>query len=360
MFKHSIITITLVLLVTLAAGCGSAATTTPVPPAATSAPPTNTPIPLTAEPSLTGPPTTEPGVSSNTWLQRDLSTDEAVVWYLGHCGYAIRTQNHFLIFDYQEKHDGREAKPRPAQPSLENGFIVPDEIENLRVRVFVTHEHADHFDPVIFEWKDRVPDIAYYFGWRAADDPSFHYLVGPRAELKSDDLEIYTINSHHSGVPEVAYLVKVDGLVIYHNGDYRGEYEEDYPFLRRVAGRIDLTFAFRDFDERNRYFEQNIDLFQRFDHRAIFPMHDSAEKGLYAEFERVYLSKLPGLPIFCPRKIGERFLFRDGHIIREGESATSIPESIQVTEGATQTRFVDGTVMVYVPAGDLLAAGCCP
>ena len=24
----------------------------------------------------------------------------ATVWYLGHCGYAVRTQNHFLIFDY--------------------------------------------------------------------------------------------------------------------------------------------------------------------------------------------------------------------------------------------------------------------
>ena len=97
--------------------------------------------------------------------------------------------------------------------------------------------------------------------------------------------------------------------------------ELDYPFLRERVQRIDLTFAFRDFNERNRYFEQNIDLFQRFDHRAIFPMHDSAEKGRYAEFESVYLSRLPDLSIYSPQKIGERFHFRDGQIMRGGSGS---------------------------------------
>lgn len=33
-----------------------------------------------------------------------------VIWYLGHCGYAIKTEHHFLIFDYQERRDGGPAK----------------------------------------------------------------------------------------------------------------------------------------------------------------------------------------------------------------------------------------------------------
>jgi hypothetical protein len=37
----------------------------------------------------------------------------AVIWYLGHCGYAVRTQNHLLIFDYQEKRDGQLPKAKP-------------------------------------------------------------------------------------------------------------------------------------------------------------------------------------------------------------------------------------------------------
>ncbi len=321
---RTVATVTAVL--TLLIACGDAEHGSPtISPTAVPVRPTSTPIPQTAVPSPSTSSADQPGLTADDWLDSELSRGEAVVWYLGHCGFAIRTQNHLLIFDYQEERDGQVPRARPARPSIENGFIVPDQIRDLRVRVFVTHEHADHFDPVIFEWKETVPDIAYYFGWRAraTDDPSFHFLVGPRAEVKSGDLEISTVNSYHSGVPEVAYLVRVDGLVIYHNGDYRGEYEADYPFLRELVDRIDLTFAFRDFNERNRYFEQNIDLFQRFEHRAIFPMHDSAENGRYAEFESVYLSHLPDLPIFCPQKIGERFLFRQGQITREGE--TSVP-----------------------------------
>jgi L-ascorbate metabolism protein UlaG (beta-lactamase superfamily) len=331
------LTVALMAALALLLGCGQVGREEAVvSPRTASVAPTRTPIPtavpvLTADtpmptaggPSQDTPSTDEPGVAGDDWLHRDLNRGEAVIWYLGHCGFAIRTQNHLLIFDYQEERDGQEPRPRPAHPSIENGFIVPDQISDLRVRVFVTHEHADHFDPVIFDWRETVPDIAYYFGWRAraTDAPSFHFLVGPRAELKSGDLEISTVNSHHSGVPEVAYLVRVDGLVIYHNGDYRGEFETDYPFLRERVEQIDLTFAFRDFDERNRYFEQNIDLFQRFEHQAIFPMHDSAEKGRYAEFESVYLSHLPDLPIYCPQRIGERFLFRDGQITREGSGS---------------------------------------
>jgi len=46
-------------------------------------------------------------------------------------------------------------------------------------------------------------------------------LTSPQA----GGLEIATINSHHSGIPEVAWLIKADGLVVYHNGDCRPEDE---------------------------------------------------------------------------------------------------------------------------------------
>jgi len=105
-------------------------------------------------------------------------------------------------------------RSKPEKPSLDTGWIDPKEIKDLKVRVFVSHSHDDHFDPVIFTWKEDVPNITYFFGWKAADDPSHHYMVGPRAEYKSEDLEISTINSHHSGVPEVGWLVEVDGLAI--------------------------------------------------------------------------------------------------------------------------------------------------
>ena len=151
---------------------------------------------------------------------------KAKIWFLGHCGFAVATQNHFLISDYVEKTLENQFG-RPDSPSLETGYINPEEIKDLKVRVFVTHSHTDHYDSVIYSWEETIPDIEYFFGWQASENPQYHYLTGPRAEWQDDDMQIYTVNSHHSGVPEVAYLVMVDGLAIYHNGDCKADPDND-------------------------------------------------------------------------------------------------------------------------------------
>ena len=141
---------------------------------------------------------------------------EAIIWFLGHCGFAVKTKDYFLIFDYVENFL-RNSYQQPDNPALSTGYINPEEIHNSKVFVFTTHEHGDHYDPIIFEWENHIPDIEYFFGWQASSSTQHNYLIGPRAVWKNGDIEIYTINSNHSGIPEVAYLVKVDSLVIYHN-----------------------------------------------------------------------------------------------------------------------------------------------
>lgn len=239
----------------------------------------------------------------------------AIVWYLGHCGYAVRTQNYLLVFDYQEQRDGQRPKSRPARPSLAAGWIAPEEIRDLKVRVFVSHSHDDHYDPVILTWKEAVPDIAYHFGWKAADDPSTHYLVGPRAELKAGGLEIATINSHHSGVPEVAWLIKVDGLVIYHNGDCQPDDPfAEHDFLRAKTDAIDLAFVFPVYEEGQKYTIQNLDLFKKFRVKAAFPMHVQAGDPMYLNFQKIFQAKFPGLPIHVPMTMGQKFVFGQGKV----------------------------------------------
>jgi L-ascorbate metabolism protein UlaG (beta-lactamase superfamily) len=172
-------------------------------------------------------------------LTAPLNADEAVVWYLLHCGFAVRTQSKLLIFDYIHK---RLRAPEDTTPaSLANGRINPAEIADLDVYVFVTHEHTDHFDETIFNWRDSIPGITYFFGWEASDNPADHNMIGPRATYADDNIEVYTINSHHSGVPEVAYLVKTDSLVIYHGGDYNQDYEADIPYLKQFAPKVDIA-----------------------------------------------------------------------------------------------------------------------
>jgi L-ascorbate metabolism protein UlaG (beta-lactamase superfamily) len=160
---------------------------------------------------------------------------------LGGNGWALRIRDKMLVFDYV-------AGPGPRSPAageaghLQTGHIDPDELQSFQVYVFVTHSHQDHFDPGILAWQDQVDQITYFFGWQAGGNPGHHYMIGPRAQAQSDGVDIYTINSH-SDVPEVAYLVKVDGITIYHNGDYRGSYEEDFEYLHTITDRIDIAFV---------------------------------------------------------------------------------------------------------------------
>ena len=247
-----------------------------------------------------------------------LAAGDATVWYLGHCGFAVRTATHLLIFDYQERRDGPQPRARAGAVGLDTGWVDPAAIAHDNVRVFVSHSHDDHFDPVIFGWRKRIPDIAYYFGWQAAGDPANQYLVGPRATHSADGLEICTINSHHSGVPEVAFLVKVDGLAIYHNGDYRMDYKADFPYLQKHAARFDLVFVLGVSDESIQYGQQNRDLFQRFNPGAVFPMHAEAGARMYREFATAFGAQIPGLPIMVPEKLGDRFEYRGGRITRSG------------------------------------------
>lgn len=259
------------------------------------------------------------GVAGQTPASRTATTSEpqalhpgeARIWYLGHCGFAVRTARHLLIFDYQERRDGPVPREHPADGGLDRGWIDPAEIRNDRVRVFVTHSHQDHFDPVVLERTSAAADVQYFFGWSAMTaDRTHHMLEGPRATSAADGLEITTINSHHSGVPEVAFLVRVDGLVIYHNGDYQGAYEADYPYLQKVAAGIDLAFVPGVSREGLRYTDQNRDLFERFRPKAVFPMHAEAGAQMYKEFANAFRQRVPGLPVMIPERLGQRFDYR--------------------------------------------------
>jgi L-ascorbate metabolism protein UlaG (beta-lactamase superfamily) len=244
-------------------------------------------------------------------MPRRPSSGDAVIWHLGHCGYAVQTANHLLIFDYQEKRDGPQLKSRPTEPALANGWINVREIGGHSVRVFVSHSHADHYDPVILEWRKSVPDVEYFFGWNVSEDSSLHCLAGPNARYSSAAMAIETINSHHSGVPEVAWLVKIDGLVIYHNGDCQPDDPvAAYNHLKAYADRVDVAFVPPTYDEELNYTKQNEELIRRFSPRLMFPMHATAGSDMYREFQRVWVERHPDLSIAIPMRMGEWFAFR--------------------------------------------------
>jgi ankyrin repeat protein/L-ascorbate metabolism protein UlaG (beta-lactamase superfamily) len=163
----------------------------------------------------------------------------AAVWFLGHSGWGVKTKNHFLIFDYM--FDARE----PDRPGLCNGSVVPAELRGERVTVFVSHEHADHFDRRIFDWRERLPRISYVLGFRADTLPP-HVFVGPRETREVEGMKITTIRANDSGV---GFVVEVDGLVLFHAGDHAnrhrdltGDYTPEIEFLQAQGVKPDIAF----------------------------------------------------------------------------------------------------------------------
>jgi L-ascorbate metabolism protein UlaG (beta-lactamase superfamily) len=227
-------------------------------------------------------------------LAKPLRDGEAIVWHLGHCGFAVKTRSRLLIFDYWPR------EPASENPSLANGFINPEEIKGQDVTVFVSHNHNDHFDPVILSWRPVVKNITYVFGWNARKGERTVDLPGPRATKTLEGMEIFTINCEQDDVPEVAYLVKVDGLSIYHSGDYLGPvdgFNADMDYLLNKAGAIGLAFVGR---------LQQAELLKP---KVVFPIHAGGREYMYGAFARKAAAKKLSSRVVCPENKGDRFQF---------------------------------------------------
>jgi hypothetical protein len=125
--------------------------------------------------------------------------------------------------------------------SHHNETIDLSESKGKKVTVFVSHEHSDHYSPAIFYWSKVIENINYVLGWKPDIEHSYVYMA-PREKKSIDDLEILTIKSTDAGV---GFLVKVDGLVIFHGGDHAYWGGSTPPTLRHAdsqeSGKVNLV-----------------------------------------------------------------------------------------------------------------------
>jgi ankyrin repeat protein/L-ascorbate metabolism protein UlaG (beta-lactamase superfamily) len=264
-----------------------------------------------------------------TLLGKGLKTGEGVLFYLGHCGWAIKTASHFLVFDYYELGE------KPRQPSLANGHINIKEIKDLKVRIFVTHGHTDHFDPVIFGWQKRVRDIKYIYGFnpdfyatsrgrrrkKVAYNGPPYIMVGPRQGKNLAGLQIDTIKSNDAGV---GFLVKVDGLSIYHAGDHAGwrqlekaGYTREIDYIAGMATKLD--FAFINVTGCHARCETALEAgtqytLEKLTPRIWFPTHAGENEHIYQQFARKAGNKKIATTVVCPQNRGNIYIYKGGSI----------------------------------------------
>lgn len=215
------------------------------------------------------------------------------VTYLDHSGFLVELDTVCLLFDWWRG----ELPPLPNKP----------------LTVFVSHRHADHFQPGIFQLDDGRREVRFVLGKdiKLSAHNLEKWKVPPRTAEKCvrvrrneriflPGVEILALPSTDTGA---AFLARADGKAVYHAGDLNWwHWEEDLPadsknmeanfkrYLEPLRGQtLDLAFAPLDprlgdsFGLGFRYLLETADI------RRIFPMH---QWGDYSATER-FLTENP-------------------------------------------------------------------
>ena len=224
----------------------------------------------------------------------DVERGQAKITYLVHSGFSVETASHFFIFDYC--------------PSLDRSQLLNGELlwNRENVYVFVSHNHGDHFDPAIFQWAQGNPAITYVLSSDVSyrgDRERIHFM--PAYQQWTDRaLSVHTFGSTDAGV---SFLVKADGLSIFHAGDlnwwrWSGETQAEQDFadqffkeeIDKIMGQ-QIDIAFFPVDRR---LEENYALGAEYfaaklRPRLLIPMHFARDFAATGEFAR----KVAGTPV---------------------------------------------------------------
>ncbi|MBQ8554655.1 MAG: MBL fold metallo-hydrolase [Clostridia bacterium] len=151
------------------------------------------------------------------------------VTYYHHSGFSVASDDVLLVFDYWLGQK-RELS--------ENLRITPDYLAQFKeVYVFISHDHVDHFDDVVFSWEQYAP-VTYI----VADDMPTHIQgrrMGPGGKLTlSDRVNVRAFGSTDAGV---SYLVQMDGRCFFHAGDL------NFWHWREVSTAREIEIADEDF-----------------------------------------------------------------------------------------------------------------
>jgi len=245
------------------------------------------------------------------------STGEARIRYLGHAGWAVETAGRVLVFDY-----ARRAARGDGERSIEHGWITPDALAGRSVVVFISHAHGDHYDPAILMWANRVEDLTVVFGWAGPAGPKRVMVTDREPRVIGPGITVSAVQHDFDGIPESAFLVQTDGLVIYHSGDHASVSDPPSPVftdnidaLARQVPRVDLAFvsifgggAGRWVNAGDRY------TIERLRPKVVFPMHSGGREREYAAFADEARRLNLGATLAAAERPGQLFHYRDGHL----------------------------------------------
>ena len=211
------------------------------------------------------------------------------VTYYHHSGFSAAMDDVLLVFDYWLGEKGELP---------ENKRIAPEMLRAYKeIYVFISHEHPDHLDPAVFEWRKEV-NVTYIVsgdmpvGTRGRRmSPGDEMVLSPRVKVKA-------FESTDLGV---SFLVDLCGVHIFHAGDLNfwhwreestiKEIEEADERFRRAVDPImqeSIDLAFFPVDPRQgRLFDAGANYFiLSVKPRLLVPMHFWGRAEIAEEYAR--------------------------------------------------------------------------
>ena len=155
---------------------------------------------------------------------------QATVTYLHHSGFMVSAADTLMIFDYWRGENNNLTGNAALSEADLKGY--------KQVLFFVTHEHPDHYDRVIYDFK-HLNNVHYII---AADMPLEAY--GDRmAEGEKRTYGDAVVTAYGSTDLGVSFYVEIDGLHIFHAGDLNLWHWREESTLRQITQAENLYYA---------------------------------------------------------------------------------------------------------------------
>ncbi|MHC4663508.1 MAG: MBL fold metallo-hydrolase [Planctomycetota bacterium] len=221
-------------------------------------------------------------------VRKKAALKEARIWYLFHSGFAVNSGKHLLIFDYCG------GPPADESQGLSEGVINPEEIKDFEVLVFISHSHGDHFGREAMQWHKSVANINFIIPpcvdtfFSDKDAKAVATTIKPGEEKKVNGVEITAFKSTDQGV---AFVVNVNGLVIYHAGDlalWVHSIEKQYNDEIQKVARHNVDIAFVPVHHRSvrkgAIWDGALYTVRELSPNVVFPMHSKGNYECWDEF----------------------------------------------------------------------------
>lgn len=216
------------------------------------------------------------------------------ITYIGHSGFLLETDSAYFLFDYYQGE-------------------IPSVNKDKPLVVFVSHGHADHYNPAIFELVSHRPSVQFILpkGTQIKKyvleheergiNLSEHLMLVKKNEVydvilsNGNALTITTLKSTDLGV---AYLLDFEGKTYYHAGDLNlwlwdgesTEYNENmtrkyFTQLEKLREKeIDIAFVPLDSRQGKHAFAGMESFLEYTNTKHVFPMHMWEEYHIIADF----------------------------------------------------------------------------